>query len=63
MAITRQRKKAKRREKKVLNKKKTINLRKKMTKRLKYKKNDCGCTKKLNMRKLLKFFNLQKGGG
>ena len=34
-----------------------------MTKRLKYKKNDCGCTKKFNMRKLLKFFNLQKGGG
>ena len=63
MAITRQRKKAKRREKKVLNKKKTINLRKKMTKRLKYKKNGWGCTKKLNMGKLLKFFNLQKGGG
>lgn len=59
MAITRQRKKAK----KVLNKKRTINLRKKMTKRLKYKKNKYGYTKKFNIQKLLKFLNLQKGGG
>ena len=43
--------------------KRTSNLRKKMTKRLKYKKNDCGCTKKFNMKKILKFLKLQKGGG
>ena len=63
MVNSRQKKQTKRRGKKGVFKKRTINLRKKMTKRLKYKKNDCGCTKKFNMKKLLKFFNLQKGGG
>ena len=42
--------------------KRTMNLRKKMTKRLKYKKNNYGFTKKFNMKKILKFLKLQKGG-
>ena len=55
--------KTKRRGKKPVLKKRTSNLRKKMTKRLKYKKNNYGFTKKFNMKKILKFLKLQKGGG
>ena len=43
--------------------KRISNLRKKMTKKFKYKKNNCGCTKKNSLIKLLKFLKLQKGGG
>jgi len=62
MANTKQTRQVKRKGKKPISKR-ISNLRKKMTKKLKYKKSSCGCTKKNSLMKLLKFLKLQKGGG
>ena len=62
MANTRQKRQVKRKAKKPISKR-TSNLRQKMTKKLKYKKNNCGCTKKNSLMKLFKLLKLQKGGG
>ena len=63
MANTRQKRQVKRQVKgKKSVSKRISNLRKKMTKKFKYKKNNCGCTKKNSLMKLLKFLKLQKGG-
>jgi hypothetical protein len=62
MANTRQKRQVKRKGKKPLSKR-ISNLRKKITKKLKYKKNNCGCTKKNSLMKLFKLLKLQKGGG
>ena len=54
MANTRQRQRQRQRQK-TKKTKKTGNNRN--------KKNTCGCTKKFNLKKLLKFLKLQRGGG